>query len=76
MANATMKPTMLNAILTVVTVVGPVLIWSNALNVGVWMDPLQIIYVSKLITRAYAFLTKSFSKSAHLYENIDNKFDP
>ena len=76
MVSATMKPTMLNAILTVVTVVGPVLIWSNALNVGVWMDPLQIIYVSKLITRAYAFLTKSFSKSAHLYENLHNKFYP
>ena len=46
MATAMMKPIMKNAILMGVTVVGPVLIWSNALNVGVWMDPLQIIYVS------------------------------
>ena len=46
MATAMMKPTMQNAILMGVTVVGPVLIWSNALSVGVWLDPLQIIYVS------------------------------
>ena len=76
MVSAMMKPIMKNAILMVVTVVGPVLIWSNALIVGVWLDPLQIIYVRKLITRAYAFLTKSFSKSAHLYENLHKKFDP
>ena len=56
MASAMMKPIMKNAILMGVTVVGPVLIWSNALNVGVWMDPLQIIYVSYLIGRAYTFL--------------------
>ena len=53
MATATMKLTMQNAILMGVTVVGPVLIWSNALIVGVWLDPLQIIYVSYLIRRAY-----------------------
>ena len=76
MATAMMKPTMQNAILMGVTAVGPVLIWSNALIVGVWLDPLQIIYVRKLIARAYAFLTKSFSKSAHLYENLHNKFYP
>ena len=76
MATAMIKLIMQNAILMGVTVVGPVLIWSNALIVSVWLDPLQIIYVSKLITRAYAFLTKSFSKSTHLYENLHNKFDP
>ena len=62
MANAMMKPTMQNAISMEVTVVDPVLIWSNALIVGVWMDPLQIIYVSYLIRRAYKFLIKSFWK--------------
>ena len=41
-----MKPIMKNVILMVVTVVGPVLIWSNALIVDVWMDHHQIIYVS------------------------------
>ena len=46
MATAMMKPTMQNAILMEVTVVGPVLIWSNALIVSVWLDRLQIIYVS------------------------------
>ena len=46
MASAMMKPIMQNAILMEVTVVGPVLIWSNALNVSVLLDPLQIIYVS------------------------------
>ena len=46
MATAMMKPTMQNAILMGVTAVGPVLIWSNALIVGVWMDPPQIIHVS------------------------------
>ena len=46
MATAMMKPTMQDAILMVVTVVGPVLIWSNALIAGVLLDPLQIIYVS------------------------------
>ena len=56
MATAMMKPTMQNALLMGVTVVDPVLIWSNALIVGVWMDPLQIIYVSYLIGRAYMFL--------------------
>ena len=70
MATAMIKPIMQDAILMGVTVVGPVPIWSNALNVGVWLDPLQIIYVRKRITRAYAFLTKSFSKSAYLYENL------
>ena len=59
MATATMKPTMQNAILMGVTVVGPVLILRNALNVVVWMDPLQIINVSYLIERAYTFLIKS-----------------
>ena len=63
MASAMIKPTMQNAIMMEATVVGLALIWSNALNVGVWMDPLQIIYVSKLITRAYEFLTKAFSKT-------------
>ena len=46
MATAMMKPTMQNAILMGVTAEGPVLIWSNALIVGVWMDPPQIIHVS------------------------------
>ena len=46
MATATMKPTMQNAIMMGVTVVGPVLIWSNALIVNVWVDPPQIINVS------------------------------
>ena len=46
MATATMKPTMQNAIMMEATVVGPVLIWSNALIVNVWVDPPQIIYVS------------------------------
>ena len=46
MAIAMMKPIMKCAILMVVTVVGPVLIWSNALIVGAWEDPLQIINVS------------------------------
>ena len=46
MATAMMKPTMQNAILMGVTVVGPVLIWSNALIVNVWVDLPQIIYVS------------------------------
>ena len=55
MASAMMKPIMKNAILMGVTVVGPVLIWSNALIAGVWLDPLQIIYVSYLIGRAYTF---------------------
>ena len=58
MATAMMKPTMQNAISMEATVVGPVLIWSNALNVGVWMDPPQIIYVSEMIRRAYTFLIK------------------
>ena len=48
MATATMKPTMQNAILMGVTVVGPVLIWSNALIVNVWMDHQQIICVSQI----------------------------
>ena len=60
MATAMMKPTMQNAISMEATVVGPVLIWSNALNVGVWMDPPQIIYVSEMIRRAHTFLIKSF----------------
>ena len=55
MATAMIKLILQNAISMEATVVGPVLIWSNALNVGVWLDPLQIIYVRKLITRAYAF---------------------
>ena len=46
MATAMIKLIMQNAILMGVTVVGPVLIWSNALIVSVWSDPLQIIYVS------------------------------
>ena len=46
MATATMKPTMQYAITMEATVAGPALIWSNALSVSVWMDPLQIIYVS------------------------------
>ena len=58
MAIAMMKPTMKNAILMVVTVVGHVLIWSNAPIVGVWLDPLQIIYVSYLIGRADTFFIK------------------
>ena len=49
MATAMIKLIMQNAILMGVTAVGPVLIWSNALIVGVWLDPLQIIYVRKLI---------------------------
>ena len=46
MATAMIKLIMQNAISMEATVVGPVLIWSNALNVGVWMDPPQIIHVS------------------------------
>ena len=46
MATAMMKTIMQNAILMEATVVGPVLIWSNALNVSVLVDHLQIIYVS------------------------------
>ena len=46
MVTAMMKPIMQDAILMVVTVVGPVLIWNSALIAGVWMDPLQIICVS------------------------------
>ena len=76
MATAMMKPTMQNAILMGVTAVGPVLIWSNALIVGVWLDPLQIIYVSYLIRRAYTFLKKIFLNSANLYRNLYQKFDP
>lgn len=53
MAIVMMKPTKPSATLMVVTVVVPVLIWSNALIVGVWMDPLQIIYVNQLIERAH-----------------------
>ena len=56
MATAMIKLIMQNAILMGVTAVGPVLIWSNALSVAVWLDPLQIIYVSYLIGRAYTFL--------------------
>ena len=59
MATAMIKPIMKNAILTEATVAGPVLIWSNALNVDVWMDPLQIIYVSELIRKAPKFLKKN-----------------
>ena len=55
MASAMMKPIMQNAILMEVTVVGPVLIWSNALNVSVLLDPLQIIYVSELLGRTHIF---------------------
>ena len=62
MGTVMIKPTMQNAIMMGVTVVGPVPIWSNALIVGVWLDPLQIIYVSYLIRRAYKFLIKSFWK--------------
>ena len=76
MATAMIKLIMQNAILMGVTVVGLVLIWSNALIVDVWLDHLQIIYVSYLIGRAYTFLIKSFSKSAHLYENLQKKFAP
>ena len=47
--------TMWAAAMMEATVVGPVLIWSNALIAGVWLDPLQIIYVSYLIGRAYTF---------------------
>ena len=50
MATATMKPTMQNAILMGVTVVGPVLIWSNALIVGVSLD-----YLCKLTNRESSF---------------------
>ena len=46
MATAMMKPTMQNAILMGVTAVGPVLIWSNALIVGVLKVLLLIIHVS------------------------------
>ena len=46
MATAMMKPIMQNAILMEETVVDPVLIWSNALIVGAWVDPLLITYVS------------------------------
>ena len=60
MASAMIKPTMQNAIMMEATVVGLALIWSNALNVGVWMDPPQIIYVSEMIRRAHTFLIKSF----------------
>ena len=35
-----------------VTAVGPVLIWSNALIAGAWLDPQQIIYVSQLIRKS------------------------
>ena len=54
MATAMMKPIMKNAILMVVTVVGPVLIWSNALIADAWLDPLPIIYVSYLIELHYS----------------------
>ena len=60
MASAMMKPIMKNVILMVVTVVGPVLIWNNALNVGVWLDPLQIINVSYLIERDYTSFFNHF----------------
>ena len=76
MATVMIKLIMQNAILMGVTVVGPVPIWSNALIVIVWLDPLQIIYVSEPITRAYAFLIKSFWKSAHLYEKLHKRIDP
>ena len=56
MDSAMMKPKMKNAILMGVTVVGPVLIWSNALIVGAWVDPLQIIHVSYSTLRAWKFL--------------------
>ena len=46
MGTAMIKPIMQNAISMEATVVGPALIWSNALNVSVWVDHLQIIYVS------------------------------
>ena len=65
-----------NVILMVVTVVGPVLIWSNALIVIVWLDHLQIIYVSYLIRRAYTFFLRLFLNSANLYRNLYQKFDP
>ena len=76
MATAMIKLIMQNAILMEVTVVGPVLIWSNALIVGVWLDPLQIIYVSNLFRRAYTFLKKIFLNSANLYRNLYQRFDP
>ena len=60
MASAMIKPTMQNAIMMEATVVGLALIWSNALNVGVWMDPPQIIYVSEMIRRAHTFLINHF----------------
>ena len=63
MASAMIKPTMQNAIMMEATVVGLALIWSNALNVGVWMDPPQIIYVSEMIRRAHTFLIKSFQNT-------------
>ena len=46
MATAMMIPTMQNAISMEVTVVGPVLIWSNALIVDVLKVLLSIIHVS------------------------------
>jgi hypothetical protein len=76
MESAMMKPIMKNAILMGVTVVGFVLIWNNALIVGVWLDPLQIIYVSYLIRRAYTFFSKLSLNSANLYRNLYQKFDP
>ena len=72
MATAMMKPTMQNAILMGVTVVGPVLIWINALIVGVWLDPLQIIYVSNLFGRASTFF-KDYFKIAEIFTEAYTK---
>ena len=76
MATAMIRLIMQNAILMEVTVVDPVLIWSNALNVSVWMDHLQIIYVSYMIGRPHTFLTNRFEiHSPNLYRNICHTFD-
>ena len=63
MATAMIKLIMQNAILMGVTVVGPVLIWSNALIVSVYMDPQQIIYVRELLGRTNIYLKKTITNS-------------
>ena len=63
MATAMIKLIMQNAILMAVTVAGPALIWSNALNVNVWLDPHQIIYVRELLGRTNIYLKKTITNS-------------
>ena len=76
MASAMIKLIMQNAILMEVTVVGPALIWSNALNVSVWLDPHQIIYVRKLLGRTNTFLINDFEiPSPNLYVGLCHIFD-